>query len=93
MKQPIRQDFNWTEENVLGLAILIKGGSIDSFGEKIDGNIFYAIGKHKKTGQVAIFPTGRNQKHEFMNDVMKKLVKLTEMKQPKGRAVKKELIK
>ncbi len=67
-----KEQYNWTENAVIGLALLIKGGSIDSFGDQIQGDIFYEVGKHKENGMVAIIPTGRNQKHEFVNKIMKK---------------------
>lgn len=49
-------DFNWTEQAVIGLSLLMMHGSIDSFGDKISGSVYYYVGKHKKTGQVAIVP-------------------------------------
>lgn len=67
-----REEFNWTEQEVIGMALLIQGGSIDSFGNRINGDVFYEVGKHKSSGMVAIIPTQRNQKHEFMNDVLKR---------------------
>lgn len=67
-----RDEFNWTEEAVVGLSLLLIGGEIDSFGDKINGNIFYEVGKHKITGKTVIMPTNRNQKHEFVNDIMKR---------------------
>ncbi len=66
-----REQFNWTQQDVIGAALLIEGGSIDSFNNPIDGNVFYQVGKHKVTGKVVILPTGRNMAHEFVNDVLK----------------------
>jgi hypothetical protein len=70
-----REQYNWTNEAVIGLSLLITGGRIDSFGHLIDENIFYEVGKRKSDGMVAILPTGRNMKHEFLNDVMKHINK------------------
>lgn len=67
-----REEYNWTEKPVVGMALLITGGSIDSFGDEINKDVFYEVGKHKESGQVALLPTGRNQKHEFVNDIMKR---------------------
>lgn len=68
----IKEDFNWTKKAVVGMALLIQGGSVDSFGEQIKGDIYYEVGKRKTDGMVAILPTERNQKHEFANDIMKR---------------------
>ncbi|MBK7362845.1 MAG: hypothetical protein IPJ01_11155 [Micavibrio sp.] len=67
-----KEEYNWTEKAVVGMALLIQGGSVDSFGEQIKSDIFYEVGKHKDNGMVAILPTDRNQKHEFINDIMKR---------------------
>jgi len=67
-----KEEYNWTEEAVVGTALLLQGGGIDSFGEQIKGDIFYEVGKHKESGMVAILPINRNQKHEFINDIMKR---------------------
>ena len=67
-----KEEYNWTDSAVVGMALLIQGGSVDSFGNQIDGNVFYEVGKHKETGMVAILPTERNQKHEFANNIMKR---------------------
>ncbi len=66
-----KEEYNWTKKNVVGGSLLLMGGSIDSFGDQINGDIYYEVGKHKESGKVAILPTERNQKHEFTNDVMK----------------------
>lgn len=67
-----KEDYNFTEKPIVGLALKIRGGSIDSYGNAIDGNTYYQVGKHKQTGQVVIMPTDQNQKHDFINDVMRK---------------------
>lgn len=67
-----KEEYNWTNKPVIGLSLLIMGGSIDSFGKAINGDIFYEVGKHKVNGGVVILPTEKNQKHEFFNDVLKK---------------------
>lgn len=66
-----RDDFNWTDNPVVGAALLIQGGSTDSFGNRIDGDVYYEVGKQKVTGQVVISPTDRNQKHDFANRILK----------------------
>lgn len=68
----IKEEYNWTDQAVIGLSLLILGGSIDSFGNKIKGDIFYEVGKHKESGMTAIIPTERNMKHEFFNGIMKR---------------------
>ena len=67
-----KEEFNWTETAVVGMALLIQGGSVDSFGNQIKADVFYQVGKHKENGMVALLPTERNQKHEFINDIMKR---------------------
>jgi hypothetical protein len=71
-----RSEYNWTDNPVVGMSLLIIGGSIDSFGDKINGNVYYHVGKHKVSGMTVILPTERNQKHEFVNSVWKKTGKL-----------------
>ncbi|MBN4061700.1 hypothetical protein JYU20_00700 [Bacteroidales bacterium AH-315-I05] len=61
----LNKEFNWIDEEVVGMALLLLGESIDSLGNEINGSLFYEVGKHKKTGQVAILPTHRSQKHEL----------------------------
>jgi hypothetical protein len=63
-----KEEYNWTDEPVVGMALLITGGSIDSFGEQIEGNVYYEVGKHKTDGMVVIVPTDRNQKHGFAKE-------------------------
>lgn len=67
-----REDFNWTEKAVVGYSLLIMGGEIDSFGDRIKGDVYYEVGKHRESGMTAILPTERNQKHEFANDILNK---------------------
>ena len=71
-----REEYNWTNQAVVGMSLLIIGGSIDSFGDKINGDLFYEVGKHKESGKVAILPTKKNQRHEFINDQLKRTNKL-----------------
>lgn len=66
------EDYNWTDEPVVGMALIIHGGSIDSFGDQIKADTYYKVGKLKTTGQVAIIPTERNQKHDFVNSILKR---------------------
>ena len=67
-----REDYNWTDNAVVGMALKLKGGSIDSNGQAIDPCVFYEVGKHKENGKVCIIPTDRNMKHDFANDMMKR---------------------
>ncbi len=67
-----REEYNWTDKPIVGMALLIIGGSIDSFGNQVNTDIYYEVGKHKETGKVALLPTEKNQKHEFINDIWKK---------------------
>jgi len=50
-------EYNWVDKPIIGLALLLKGGSIDSYGDQLDGERFYMVGKHKENGKVAIIPT------------------------------------
>lgn len=67
----VTADFNWCDRDIIGEAILQKGGSIDSFANEIDGDIFYRVGKHKTNGVVLIIPTDRNYKNEGLNEELK----------------------
>lgn len=51
-----KEDFNWTEQPIIGTALLIMGGSIDSNNQPIKSNVHYNVGKHKSTGKVIISP-------------------------------------
>lgn len=66
-----RDDYNWTAEPVVGISLMIVGGVSDSFGNHINPEVYYEVGKHKETGKVAILPTERNMRHEFINERMK----------------------
>ncbi len=70
-----REEYNWIKKPVIGLALLLYGGSIDSFGNSIKGDIYYEVGKHKVDGMTAILPTNRNQKTEFKNDIFNTVLK------------------
>lgn len=73
--EDFNKDFNWTEKEIIGLAILIEGGKIDSFGNYIDEYSFYKVGKHKKSGKVAIVLTRRNFEDECVDNIMRRLNK------------------
>lgn len=64
-----RDMMKFTDEPVIGITIL--NAVWDSQAQPIDPNIFYWVGKHPETGQIAIFPSKRNQSEDFMNDVLK----------------------
>ncbi len=65
-------EYSWTDKDVIGTALLIMGGEIDSYGDKINADIFYKVGKRISDGMVAIIPTERNQRHEFVNSQLKR---------------------
>jgi len=68
----IREDFNWTKETVIGLALKMQGGEIDSYANPIEDNVFYEVGKRKSDGMVVILPTGVSQKTKSLNKVLDK---------------------
>ncbi len=68
----IKKDWNWCDDDIFGIALLVKGGITDSYGNAIDSHSFYAVGKHKITKHVAIIPTGRKLHHDMINDEMKR---------------------
>lgn len=70
-----KEDFNWCDTDIIGTALIIKGGSIDSHGNPIRGNIYYHVGKHKNSGMVAIIPTDRDLHKEFENDIINNQLK------------------
>ncbi len=47
-------DMNWTAGPIIGAALLIMEGSIDSHNKPIEPTKYYRVGKHQKTGKVAI---------------------------------------
>ena len=53
------EDYNWTNELVMGMALELMGGEIDSNGMPIKGMTFYEVGKHKENGKVVIMPTDK----------------------------------
>jgi len=67
-----KEDFNWTDKPIIGMALALQGASIDSHGDAIKGQLYYNVGKHKETGQVVIDPTGENMAHDYANEIMKK---------------------
>lgn len=70
-----KDDYNWTEP-IIGLSLtMFRGAVIDSYGNKIDDDVFYVVGKAKDGGKTIIMPTDRNQKQEFKNDVMNNALK------------------
>ena len=66
-----REEFTWTPE-LIGTALIIKGGTMDSFGNPVKPELFYEVGRHKVTQQCCIVPTGRNQKEDFTNEILNK---------------------
>ena len=52
-----KEDFKWTDKPVIGIALGIMGGSIDSFGKAINPLTFYNVGKHKESGKVVLIPS------------------------------------
>lgn len=48
----------WTEQPVIGLTFLLGGMNItDSYGDEINPNAYYNVGKHIPTGHIIIIPT------------------------------------
>ncbi len=64
-----KKEFNWTDLPVIGMVLL--NAEKDSYGESIKPYSYYEVGKHKKNGMLAIIPTGRDMKGDFVNDIMK----------------------
>ena len=52
--EEIKDDINWIEKPVIGEAVKLIGGTIDSNGDAIVSLAWYNIGKQKVTGKVAI---------------------------------------
>jgi len=71
----IREDFNWTKETVIGLALKMQRGVIDSYGNRIEDNVMYEIGKRKTDGKVVILPTGDKPNKDFLNKKLNKDMK------------------
>lgn len=67
-----RDDFDWTKKPIVGMALLLHGGTVDCFKDKLDQHIFYEVGLHKVTKLAIVVPTKRNQKDEYINYLLKK---------------------
>jgi hypothetical protein len=65
------EDFNWTEEPVIGMALAIQGGTVDSNGNKLIGTAFYKVGKRKSDGVVALIPVLSKEKSEYVKKAQK----------------------
>lgn len=65
-----RDIMSFTDEPVIGIVLM--NAERDSFGNPLNPDKFYWTGKHPKTGQIAIFPSQRNQREDFMNDNLKR---------------------
>ena len=50
------EQFAWTDELIRGNVLIILGGTMDSFGKKVQPGIRYKIGKHKQNGFAMIVP-------------------------------------
>lgn len=50
------EQFNWTNGLVSGEALIVLGGTMDSFGKNVKKDIQYKVGKHKKLGYAMIIP-------------------------------------
>jgi len=70
-----REDFNWCDDTIIGTALLLKGGIMDSFGNTVQGNVYYEVGKHKESGMVVILPTDKDFNKQFDNDLMNQQLK------------------
>lgn len=58
----IRAEFNWTEVPVIGTALLMKGATIDSFGDKVQPEKYYEVGKRISDGMVTLLPIDRDER-------------------------------
>jgi hypothetical protein len=68
--QQARDMMSFTDVPVIGLVLM--NARWDSNGQPLNPNQFYWTGKHPTTGQIAIFPSKRNQEEDFMNDELKR---------------------
>ncbi len=59
--EDIHDDVNWTDGPIIGTAIKIIGGTIDSNGDPIDFLAYYNVGKQKGTGKVAIIKVEKKE--------------------------------
>lgn len=64
-----RKGLSFTDEPVIGIVLM--NAERDSCGNPLDPNVFYWVGKDPKSGMLGIFPSGRNQKDEFIDEQMK----------------------
>ena len=67
MKTQLKEDeLNWTDKLVIGMVLM--GAERDSFGGNINPMQFYKVGKHKISGKLAIVPTDKNMRRDFINE-------------------------
>lgn len=53
------EDFIWVQQPIMGGALLVMQGEIDSRNEKIMFDSYYRVGKHKISGKVMIIPVDK----------------------------------
>lgn len=70
-----KSEYNWTDSAVIGASLIVLGGNIDSFGNKLFATTYYEVGKHKDSGKVVIIPTAdKNFEHEFEKEFEKQIM-------------------
>ena len=70
-------NYDWTEP-ILGMVLIkFRGAIIDSYGNKMDDDTFYVIGKSKSGGQNIILPTDKNHREDFKNENINRRLKET----------------
>ena len=52
-----KNDYVWSSKLVIGLELRLKGGLIDSYGDKIYPSVYYKHGTDKSSGEIVIIPT------------------------------------
>ena len=74
-RKGFREDeFVWGEKEVIGISLITVGyhGITDSDGNPISKTKFYKVGRHLLSNMLAIIPTTKDLKHDFINDLLKK---------------------
>ena len=65
-------NYTWTKELVIGTALLMLGGSVDSNKQPIKALTYYKVGKRKTDGKVVIIETAKNFKDVALNESLKR---------------------
>lgn len=75
MKQVFNEEeFKWAEHPVIGMSLVMCGyfGITDSDGNPISKTRFYRVGRHVASNKIAIIPTEKDLKEDFLNDLLQK---------------------